>query len=388
MNSMPCSPNGIAIVASRSMAQDPRFQVPRSRTPFPGQHALCWYCGRLAYWGANGLTDHLKCSGPDKWVCWHSISFSGPLAVERIVQAIIEQLESLDAFDDQLRELVAMASHDAGEDGERRRRELDEEQAILNQQKNNLIEWILKYGDRPMTKEKLDELEGREKELLREHIRLDRTDPQHLVLPNSTGELKVLLQEELGQAAVDSTEMAGLLHVVVPEFYVYSVRLCDGGHLLPRAMLTLNLAADFPDVSLVPSLAGLLRRKVTLDLFDHAPHRECIREEAVRLAARRFPDWSQRRIGENLSEHAKQPVVQKAFALQERMEDLGLMSPYVIVNDPPNDYPKLRRTRRHGPTNSSRWTAISGRRSSVQTHRATPGKLPGVFSVCRACLST
>jgi hypothetical protein len=152
----------------------------------------------------------------------------------------------------------------------------------------------------------------------------------------------VLLPEELGQAATDSPELAGLPRVIIPEFFVYSVRLCDGGHLLPRALLTLNLAAGFPDVSLVPSLAGLLRRTVTVDLFGQPPQRERIREEVVRLASQ-HPDWSQDRIGANLSERVEQPVVQKALALQHLMEKLGLSSPDVIVREPPNDYPKLRR---------------------------------------------
>ena len=76
-----------------------------------------------------------------------------------------------------------------------------------------------------------------------------------------------------------------LLRQLVPDFYVYLVRLCDGGHLLPRAKLTLNLAGAVPDAKYVSALGALLRRDFTLDLFGVPPQRERIRAEAVVKAA-------------------------------------------------------------------------------------------------------
>lgn len=200
----------------------------------------------------------------------------------------------------------------------------------------------MKYGDQPITREKFEVLEEREQSLNWERTLLDRLDSHRLVLPNSTQGLRILLREELGRACADSAELAGLPRLLVPEFFVYSVRLWDGGHLLPRALLTVDLAAGFPDVRMVPFLAGLLRCKVSLDLFDRPPQRDRIRDEVVRLAALR-PKWSQARIDAILSERVKQPVVQKALALQQTMEVLGLTSPYVLGDSPRDDYPKLRR---------------------------------------------
>ncbi|MFZ0317505.1 MAG: hypothetical protein WAL56_00130, partial [Candidatus Sulfotelmatobacter sp.] len=40
---------------------------------------------------------------------------------------------------------------------------------------------------------------------------------------------------------------------------------------------------------------------------------------------------------------ATQPAVQDAIALHRKMQELGLESPYVILLEPPADYPKLRR---------------------------------------------
>jgi site-specific DNA recombinase len=129
------------------------------------------------------------------------------------------------------------------------------------------------------------------------------------------------------------------MRALVPQFHVYLVRLCDGGHLLPRARVELALSGVVPDAKHVPGLGQLLKRELTLDLFE-APQRERIREEAVRLAAQGL---RQREIAARLPEKPTQTAVQRALALHEKMCELGLTTPYVHVLEPPLDYPKLRR---------------------------------------------
>ena len=73
------------------------------------------------------------------------------------------------------------------------------------------------------------------------------------------------------------------MRLLVPKFSVYLVRLCDGGHLLPRAKVEINLAAQFPDVDHVTGLRELFTRELTIDLFE-PPQREEIRIEAVRFS--------------------------------------------------------------------------------------------------------
>ncbi len=113
---------------------------------------------------------------------------------------------------------------------------------------------------------------------------------------------------------------------MAPEIFVYLVRLVDGGHLLPRARVKLQLGGVVPDVQHVPELAGLLTRDLTLDLFEKPPHRERIREEAVRLASQN-PHWTQRQIASALAEKPTTTVVQQALAMDRRMRELGLESP-------------------------------------------------------------
>jgi len=86
-------------------------------------------------------------------------------------------------------------------------------------------------------------------------------------------------------------------------------------------------------------LNRMLTRELTLDLFV-PPQRERIRLESVRLAA---TGLSPRQITPRLSEKATPTAVQNALALNNKMRELGLDMPYVLVREPPDDYPKLRR---------------------------------------------
>jgi hypothetical protein len=120
---------------------------------------------------------------------------------------------------------------------------------------------------------------------------------------------------------------------------VYSVRLCDGGHPKTRAKVKLDLGGSIEDIQDVPELQALLTREFTLDLFE-PPQRERIREQAVTLAAQGL---TERRIVQSLPEKVTQPAVQHALALDRKLKELCLASPYVVLLEPPDDYGRLRR---------------------------------------------
>ena len=92
-----------------------------------------------------------------------------------------------------------------------------------------------------------------------------------------------MLEEQFERLTIDSPEFGDLMRRLVPQFDVYLVRSCDGGHLLSRAKVTLNLGGMIDDVVHVPGLTNLLSHQVTIDLFD-PPQRERIRKQAVELA--------------------------------------------------------------------------------------------------------
>ncbi len=321
---------------------DPRWQVSRKRTRFPGQHACCWYCGHQYVWGGNGVSENLMCAGSRQWHCWNSFGFDGRLAVERLVSAIVAELEKLDGFEEQFAHMVRQAREDRSGGVAEDWRRLLRDEAELAKAKDNLGQALRELGARPFIAEQLNDIERQEKDLAGQRRRLEHLKTKSLRLPDSTGDLRQQLQDKFQELATDSPEFGDLMRLLVPEFHVYLVRLLDGGHPLPRAKVTLALAGIVPDAQLVPGLGGLLNRELSLDLFEQPPQRERIREEAVRLAA---SGLTQRQIAARLSERPKLPAVQKALALDQTMRQSGLNSPYVVVTEPPEDYSKLKRHR-------------------------------------------
>src|SRR5262249_10918577 len=59
---------------------DPRKNVPKKRTVWPGQHLDCGICGRPLVYGGHGQKDHLVCRGALEYRCWNGVTADGPLA--------------------------------------------------------------------------------------------------------------------------------------------------------------------------------------------------------------------------------------------------------------------------------------------------------------------
>lgn len=318
---------------------DPLWHRSRSQSIFPGLHACCWYCGHHYVWGANGMVENLMCSNSREWHCWHSIGFSGPRATEKLVAEIGSQLQRLDGFEGQFAAMVQDAGSSLEGKLDEEWRKLRHDEALQKNEEANLVAAIAKVGLDETLLKGLDAVKAKRPELLMRRHRLEQRGRRQLVLPDSMAALLGMLEEEFRQLAFDSSAFGKLMQSLVPEFYVYAVRLCDGGHLFPRAKLRLNLAGTFPDVNLIPGLAKMLNQDVTLDLFE-PPQRERIREEAVQLHSM---GKGPKAISRIIAEKPTSTAVQNALALHRQMLSLGLSSPYVTLQAPPDDYPKLRR---------------------------------------------
>lgn len=324
---------------------DPRVNVPRKRTRFPGQHGRCWYCGYHHVWGGNGVTENLMCSNARHRQCWNSVGYDGALFTGRLVDVIQAELYGLDGFDRQYRELIEQSGgNDRGEIARRWDR-LQQDELELAKRRERFVEAIDKFGVQPMFEAKLQEIEADERKARLQRRALERVGQERLQVPESTTALRQKLEEEFVGAAHDSPEFGDLLRKLCPDVFVYLVRLCDGGGLLPRAYVRLTLDGIVPDARLVPGLDGLLRREATLDLFD-IPQRERIRTDAVRWQATGLkPKAIAAQIAATTGERPTATAVQNALKLQEQMIDRGLLSPWITVLEPPTDLPKLRRHR-------------------------------------------
>lgn len=320
---------------------DSRKHVPRKRTRSFGQHAICWYCGRHFVWGANGTTNSLMCSGARDWKCWNSIALDGILAAERLVAAISHRLYALEGFDEQFRGIVDAAARGESGNGSERAVRLEREFEKLQREKDNVTRAIIDFGPMAALRETLEELEARQNSLEAEQRYLASISCRKVALPASSTELRALLETEFQRLTISSFEFGEFIRQLVPEFYVYLVRLCDGGHLLPRARVKINLLGSLAPTCIPPELHAMVHSDFTLDLFV-PPEREQIRVESVKLAAQKM---KQREIAMHIKSRPTQTAVWKALELQRKMEVLELNSPYVLVDAPPDDYSKLKRHR-------------------------------------------
>jgi site-specific DNA recombinase len=318
---------------------DPRLHVPRKQTIFPGQHARCWYCGWNYVWGGNGITENLMCSACRDWQCWNSISFDGELATKKIVELITADLQALDGFQEQFAGMVQLARRNGSGDHARQWQQLQEQFRKLAEEQRNLAQSMVALGTRDWMKPKVTELDAQEAALRAEQASLERAREHQLILPDSPGMLSYKMLAEFERLATTSPEFGELLRLLTPTFFVFTVRRCDGGDPKPRAMVEINLAAQFPNLLQLPGMPELMTKRHVFNVFEPSKP-ERIRVEAVKLAKEgRY----QREIGARLSEPAFQAEVSKALLLQKAMDEQGLDDPYQILLEPPEDYKKLRR---------------------------------------------
>lgn len=324
----------------RSNGTDPLYRRPRKRTLFPGGNARCWYCGRALVWGANGIMSRLMCAGVRDWKCWNSVGVPGSFAADRIVEAIVCKLYEIDDFSDQFARILRQAREDPAGNLAQRWTQLKGVEVQLAKERKNLKEAIAQLGLRPVLQETLEELEGREKQLAQDRRLLEQLERKQIEMPESTEEMRALLLKEFERQTKGTPEFGDFLRPLIPEFWVFLVRLCDGGHLFPRARIKLNLAGSFPDIERFPGLQAILSSHLTVDLFDNLPEREMIRPAAVQLSAQGF---TLRQIAAHLPSTPTSTAVGNALALQRKMDALGLKNPLEIVSEPVADYPKMRR---------------------------------------------
>jgi hypothetical protein len=281
------------------------------------------------------------CSGARDWKCWNSIALDGVLAAERLVAEISRRLYALEGFDEQFRGIVDAVARGENGNGSERNAKLEREFEKLQREKDNVTRAIIDFGPMAALRETLEGLEARQKTLEAEQRYLASLSCRNVALPASIAELRALLETEFQRLTINSLEFGDFIRQLVPEFYVYLVRLCDGGHLLPRARVKINLLGSLAPTCIPPELHDMVHSDFTLDLFV-PPEREQIRVESVRLAAQQM---KQREIAMQIKSRPTQTAVWNALELQRKMDALELNTPYVLVDTPPDDYSKLKRHR-------------------------------------------
>lgn len=184
--------------------------------------------------------------------------------------------------------------------------------------------------------EKLRSLEAERDRLVADRRELGRLPRVAVELPDMA-RLRALAAEAFEGLAQGSPEAGRLARRLIPRLKAHPYRLCDGGALVLRAHLTLDLAPLVPDAQVLEGRTDVLRRELVVDLFD-MPQRAAFRERVIALRAGHM---TEREVAAELG--LTVTAVQKAASLDRLMKKLGLADPYVRLTEPPSDQARMRR---------------------------------------------
>lgn len=318
--------------------QDSRANVPKKRTRWPGQHIYCGCCGAMFVYGAHGQTENLICSGAKDYKCWMSVSVNGPKAREKLCAAISRQLELIPEFDSLLlAEAVAEAEAQAVV-GQERIKDLKCKLLATDAKLTRFTKAIETHGASPTIMAAIKRLEE-EREVLASEQQEIESRPKATIIAPSASEVREKVSEALIAVLSHDPVAMRLLHSLIPKITVFPYRAIDGGHIVLRARLDLNLAAIDPTLENLTVPGHPWHVTLDLDLFD-PPKRRSIVGDVRRLKA---AGLAHSKIADELD--VTLPVVQQAVNLSKEMELRGVDDPYEPLSEPPTDYSKLRRHR-------------------------------------------
>jgi site-specific DNA recombinase len=304
---------------------------------WPGHQIVCGVCGNLFYWGGHGQTDHMMCAGAREYQCWNGITFDGIDAGQKLCAACLVEIEALVDFDqaflDKVRAKASALQSTADADIKKIDLALDKVRRKIAAANESILSEA--KGSRTLAKS-LVELEAEEDRLVEQQEMLSqRQQHQKLDIPSIDWikeEARALIKN-----LPEKPEFCQRMWELVPYLKVFPYRLCDGGKVVLRAKVVLNLTSLVPETLQTEEVTTVLRRELTVDLFD-PPQREKFREQVVAMRRAGIPEW---KIAKELK--ITITATQRAMALQRLMDERGLTDPYIQVKEPPADYPKLSR---------------------------------------------
>jgi hypothetical protein len=284
------------------------------------------------------------CNGAREHKCWNGITFEGSSACQQLTSAINAQIEALPAFEP---EFLAMVEEEIAQTDSRQMKELrDIEQTQQRNQReaDNIIAALREHGTSSMLLNELARLERVATELAFRCRELQANPVTKIEIP-SIQSVKQAARGEFARLAVESHEFAQFMRRLLPSILVFPVRLCDGGGIALRAFVTFTATPLVPrEATTLSGLRERLTRQFFVDLFD-PPQRERFREDVVRM---RLEGRKEHEIADVLK--ITKTAVQRAAALQRKLDSLGIVDSWIPVREPPDDYGKLRRHlhRRYG----------------------------------------
>ena len=315
---------------------DPRKNVSRKRTRWPGQHLTCGCCGSLLVYGAHGQKEHLACTAACGYRCWMVVSVNGLLAQQKLTAALLNELQTLPNFDDEMERALRLEADVTRVEREKQFQEFDRRAAQLDREKGRLMAALREFGGSDML---MAEIRTVEQQLRQLKYDQDQWNEQ-TVAPCSFPKVEDIRNEMTAalQAVVDgSQEAVRAIHRLIPRIRVFPYRLIDGGHPVLRAHVTLDLSEAMTGLAGLQTSEPSLQREIVVDLFD-PPQREAFRKQVVILRA---TGLTERCVADQLG--ITHTAAQRAARLQRLLDQRGLQDPYELLSEPPADYTRIRR---------------------------------------------
>lgn len=316
---------------------DPLRGRPKRRSTWPGQCVQCGVCGSLFVYGGHGVKSRLMCSAVHEYCCWNAVSFSGPLAAERIGTRLMALLDADSHFETVWQTLVWSQVGQLHNQSDLRQRQLQQRISEIDRKTRNLIEFIQQGNGSKAIGDSLHNLEQEKVRLSFELQQIVRQASKLTELPD-VDQLRVLAHKAMALQANDPCAFARIMRLVVPSIKVFPHQLIDSTRVILRAECEVAPLHLVEETELLEDIPEPPTMRFTIDLFD-PPQRVAIMTDAVRLTE----------VGLKQREIAKRcgvtlPVVQRSLALHRDIQKRGIVDPYQRILTPPKEG-KLRRHR-------------------------------------------
>jgi site-specific DNA recombinase len=289
--------------------ESPLWNKPRSRSPWPGQHAVCGACGGLMYRAGQ----HLRCqntTSASTRSCWNHVQVEMAFVYAQVIPWLVGVLDQYPGFRPRM---VAAAWQELERTLRRKHRStpaVEQRIADLKAQAKTLAQAIRKGGKMTSLLEELQEVE----------VALQQAGAF-----TSSEDVANRLDEALLRMAETSLELADLLRRLVSEFVIVPVQALNCPQVRPRAKLTLCLAPWAAEGEAPPPVS------VVLDLFkppEHIRHlSHCV---AVRQAQ---PAATLRELAAELG--VNYMTVKRALDYHRQMQRAGWPEPYRELTERP-----------------------------------------------------
>ena len=237
---------------SAERKNDPRADIPKRETRWPGQHLRCGVCGRLYVHGGHGKKERMMCNGAREYSCWNSMTVDAAEVANAVAGDIRELVRSLPSFDEawvaeyESQRLTMLKTQNS--ELKRVKAELAKEERSVE----NLIGALAELGSSPSVLEKIRAGESKV-QLLKDRVhQLEKASSETIALP-SLEEIVAVSDKSFEDVAIADQNFGRMMKSVVDEFFVLPYRLADGGHVQPKIAYRACLASlvDHPDLELL-----------------------------------------------------------------------------------------------------------------------------------------